>query len=235
MPIFRVMKNDLFGEGYREGDLVPFDWQAAKVRVENGELVYVREENPKDIPPTREEITHKNKLDNLTDAKSVLDKLKITFWLEAGTCLGAVREGNFIEYDTDIDLGVLAEDEHRADEIIQAMKQKGFEVMYEWGERGKGYEISFIRFDVKLDLFFFYKKGDKRWHGAYYHKELIPHIFDAKLIEKLKTIDFQGLKVKIPFASKKYIVARYGEDWETPNKDWHYWEDPKCIDKTFVC
>ena len=42
----------------------------------------------------------------LFEVKEILDELGIEFWLHYGVCLGAHREGNFIEYDKDIDLGV---------------------------------------------------------------------------------------------------------------------------------
>ena len=38
---------------------------------------------------------------NLLDIKKILDELKIVFWLDAGTLLGAYRDKDFCEGDED--------------------------------------------------------------------------------------------------------------------------------------
>ena len=44
-------------------------------------------------------------IDLLRQIKEVLNKHNIEFWLDCGTLLGAVREGKFLEWEHDIDLG----------------------------------------------------------------------------------------------------------------------------------
>ena len=41
----------------------------------------------------------------LRETKKVLDSHDVTFWLDCGTLLGAMRDGKFIEWERDIDLG----------------------------------------------------------------------------------------------------------------------------------
>lgn len=231
MPRYRVLKSKRFGEGWAAGDIIDMDLIAARVPLEEGALEPVGSTEEKTDTNT---LTKEGRMfENLKEAKMILDSIGVTFWLEAGTCLGAVREGTFIEHDPDIDLGVLAEDEDKADVIIDQFEKLGFELIYVWGERGEGYELSFMKRDYKLDIFFFYKAGKFRWHGAYWQNQLIPHVFTAGTIERLKKIDFMGLEVNIPYNHNKYLKARYGEDWKTPDKDWKYWKDPKCIQMDF--
>lgn len=48
---------------------------------------------------------HKILLQLLNDTKKILDKNNITFWLDCGTLLGAIRNNGFIPWEKDIDLG----------------------------------------------------------------------------------------------------------------------------------
>jgi len=44
-------------------------------------------------------------LELLKQVIEVFENHKITYWLDGGTLLGAVRDGKFIDWDNDIDLG----------------------------------------------------------------------------------------------------------------------------------
>ena len=51
-------------------------------------------------------VENKDKINALKKVVSILEKYDIDYWLEFGTLLGLVREGRFIEHDSDIDIGV---------------------------------------------------------------------------------------------------------------------------------
>ena len=55
----------------------------------------------------------------LKHVKRVLDEEDITYWLDCGALLGAVREGELIPWDKDIDLGARRRDLDRINEAVQ--------------------------------------------------------------------------------------------------------------------
>lgn len=64
---------------------------------------------------------------NLREIKAVLDKNNINCWLDAGTLLGAVRNGKIIGWDHDIDLAMWYENVDRIVSIFPKLKKIGFE------------------------------------------------------------------------------------------------------------
>ena len=68
----------------------------------------------------------------LKEAKQILDQLGLVFFLRHGTCLGAVRDKAFIEWDDDLDIGsviglhgLTEELVHKAAEVFE---ENGFDV-----------------------------------------------------------------------------------------------------------
>ena len=190
----------------------------------------------------------------LKKAAQILDAHDIHYWLEAGTCLGAIRNKGFIDHDEDIDLGIFAEDCNTLDDILAlygSFLSNGFSIYHTFGKLDKGFEVAFMLDGVKIDIFWFYKKDDKRWHGAWKNggrngdSDLIKLVFDADLFtkndyagnikteNKLDRIDFLGLNLPVPSNTDKYLLARYGKDWMIKDKRWCWATSPKCIDNNF--
>jgi hypothetical protein len=155
---------------------------------------------------------------NLSDMAKVLDDMHLTWWYEAGSCLGMVRDGGLIAHDSDTDIGVLypADDE----EIERRLVELGFSVFHRYGRKHYGCELSFVRDGVKCDIFWFYHDGEKLWHAAWRKGLMIRLEFDTKTI--LPT------KKNLPKSPQRYLTARYGE-WKKPNADWRWDRDPLCI------
>jgi hypothetical protein len=172
---------------------------------------------------------------NLLDARAALNSLGITFWLTDGTLLGYFREGGIIEHDCDVDLGLMIES--YSDDIIPAFRERGFDVKYVLGEKKRGLELSFEREGVKVDLFFFYREGDRVWHGAWEgmdkgrKRNLIKYHY---VPFDLKEIEFVGARFNVPADTLKYVETKYGRDWRTPVKDWDWAMGPANAVRTDV-
>lgn len=68
----------------------------------------------------------KRMVEDLRDMKEILDKHNIKYWLDWGTLLGAVRGGEIIEGDKDIDIGMMESDYGKIISILPEIKKKGF-------------------------------------------------------------------------------------------------------------
>jgi len=66
----------------------------------------------------------------LREVKYILDGLGVQFWLESGALLGAVREGKFIKWDKDIDVGTLDKYIPKMKVVAKRFCEAGYEVYY---------------------------------------------------------------------------------------------------------
>ena len=100
----------------------------------------------------------------LKKTKKALDRLKIPFFLSSGTCLGYFREGKFIDYDYDIDIGIFAK--HYTKKIIDEMEKEELHLYRTLGNKDTGMELSFrlpgtsLGKYAKIDIFLHYPSED---------------------------------------------------------------------------
>lgn len=157
----------------------------------------------------------------LSRAKRILNDLDVPFWLSSGTCLGYLRQCEFIPYSQDVDLGVFASD--YKEEIIPAFMSHGFELHHTFGILNDSYQIAFKYGKIKLDIFFFYLDQEKgtMWNGG----------TEARSGRKFKYTfppfslcwtEFLELLVRVPCNITKYIEANYGPNWQTPVTKWSW-------------
>ena len=164
----------------------------------------------------------------LKDASRILDTLGLDWWCEAGTCLGIVRDKDFIAHDSDIDIGLI--EWERWQELEKALIADDFHQLHTFGTPENGLEMSFSKHGVKIDFFFFYPKGERLWHSAWKDGEQLFLEFKAKYILPTKRTEFLGFEVNLPNDTDSYLQSRYG-DWHIINKDWDWSKDPLCIRK----
>ena len=163
----------------------------------------------------------------LLKAKEALDEIGIKFWLDYGTLLGVYRDGKLISYDTDVDVGVFLSD--YSSKIISAMEKHGFNYERKIVVDNGAYamEQSFSYRNVKIDLFYYRKEGDK----------MISHLFplnDQKkfVVREIYTtysgftsIKFLDQDFTIPKDTELRLKETYGEEWRIPISNWYTPDD----------
>ena len=158
---------------------------------------------------------------NYKDAVRILNNLNVPFFLSNGTFLGYRREGDFIQHDLDVDLGVLIE--NYRDDILESFLNDGFTIHKIYGEVLDRLEYSMMKREQKLDIFFYYNDGKQMWHGISngdLHGRYVYPMTDFKKVR------FHGSDVLIP--EDTFLEAEYG-DWKQVVKNWHWWNSPHNI------
>ena len=145
--------------------------------------------------------------ENLKLLISILDERGIIAGPFLGTLLGIIRENNFIEWDEDIDLYILKEQEDLLLDALWTLKENGFElVRYE--RRGL---YSIMRNGEYIDFYVMYKIGDNlRYSGG------ADFMFENYLTDTI-TWDFKGISLQVPREYDEFLTFHYG-DWRTPVK-----------------
>jgi len=96
----------------------------------------------------------------LRSVKNTLEDKNITFWLDFGTLLGAIREGEFIKWDHDIDIGTWATNIEKVCSLSEEFEKNGFVTTLTSNHRMLvGKDINGKR--VNLDILMYHVKGDK--------------------------------------------------------------------------
>lgn len=176
-------------------------------------------------------------LKNLVDVRDVLIAMDLKYFLIDGTLLGAVREKDFIAHDQDIDLGVFGEDWSMKTlrEFENRCRLKGLPFHKSYGIFGQAFEQSVKRDGIKLDLFFYWRRGDKRifhaFKGPKLDEDTITYEYPVGLIENLAPMEFKGEVFSAPAYFEKVLIAKYGPDWRIPVVKWDWKFGPRNVVK----
>ena len=136
----------------------------------------------------------------------------------AGTLLGVIRNGDFLDHDNDIDIGIIGDND--AEQIKNILIENGFTFYKEFGIKGKSLEYRFFNGGIQLDIFFYYEDGDQIYFAASSNNgEYYKYIFDKF---NIVTTNLKNIRVNVPSNAEKYIETQYGLDWMIEKKDWHY-------------
>lgn len=168
----------------------------------------------------------------LDDIISALDTGR--YFIIDGTLLGAIREGDFIEHDLDMDIGVYAEDWDISTFawLVGRLISFGIIPCHMYGNFTDHFEVACRRDGIKCDIFFYRRDDDKRIFHAYRNggrnlpNDLITYEYDAGLIENIRPVFFRGKHYNAPADPVAVLVAKYGNDWKIPVKKWDWADGP---------
>jgi len=149
----------------------------------------------------------------LFEIKNILDELGIEFFLLQGTLLGAIRDKDFAPGDEDLDIAAKIYNlAPKMRELIPVLRAKGFGLKLFDNPYRFYVHIKIKKGGIRTDFLSFDFNGDKafRLGGRYIDKA---KVYDRKLIENLKEIDFLGRKFNVFADAEKWLEIEYGSNW----------------------
>ena len=172
-------------------------------------------------------------LEVLDELRSIFDELGILNFADFGTLLGLKREKILLSHDLDLDYGIINEDFNRED-INLKLERMGFRLWRHYLYNDIIVQSSYYYKTIKVDINFYQVKNDRLKTWLFYRKpktsynnnerNIVEMNYDN--ITKTKSITVNGYSINIPQNSISFLKQKYGESWETPDKNWIYWDSP---------
>ena len=140
------------------------------------------------------------------------------FFFSCGTALGLVREGNLLDWDTDVDIDIIEPTESIIDSIYSNMETLGYKYQRKLKSNKRYSQIVFIKAPYHSIDFCFWYKNKNQFINDVPETNFFKRSHPIDIYEKFKLIEVQNVKFKIPYDVNSYFKLLYGEDWKTPKK-----------------
>ena len=164
------------------------------------------------------------------------DLNKYDLWLDFGTLLGFYRENDFINHDLDMDFGIIINDYDDFLEKEKYLIKNGFIRTKEFYYKNRLVELSYSYKGLNVDFIVYYKKTDIVESDTIFFmtnalgKPTRYEVYNYSLpFSELEEHNFKAVEIKVPNNTREYLSKLYGEDFEVPNINDNWKENP--IDK----
>ena len=151
---------------------------------------------------------------------NILDKLRVRYWLEGGSLLGAARYADVIPWDYDVDIGIYQHEISKCSYLLEAEKlsKVGSKFVdsngYTWEKATEGdfYRVHYSQFNhMHVDIFPFYERDNIMTKNTWFKSHKQDTEFPAHYLKPLGTIDFIGLKASAPNNVREFLELKFGK------------------------
>ena len=149
-------------------------------------------------------MTNKEKMmADFKDVKLIFQKVGVRFFSIKGTCLGSIRNADFIEWDTNIDQAIFATPEEKM-KVMNLLFEEGFKVSDTLDS------ITAIR-NTTVNIYRVLKD-----ENGFYINDNPPIRFKKENLDTLLSATIGGELCFTQTNPTEHLVELYGIDWATP-------------------
>lgn len=144
-----------------------------------------------------------------------LEEAGVRYWLEGGSLLGAMRAGDILPWDYDVDIGMFREDIDRCPWLVRARTQPvvdndGF--VWEKAAEGDFFRVQFSRVNhLHVDIFPFYQRNGTMTKDTWFPSHKQDREFPEHFLHPMASIDFIGQKVPAPNNIRDFLEFKFGK------------------------
>jgi hypothetical protein len=151
--------------------------------------------------------------ENMILFKQVMDEYHVEFCLFFGTLLGAVREGDFIPHDYDMDMIIMEASRARLAEAAPSLIKEGFEFVR---CKDHGRFVTFIRKGEFIDVYVA-KEERRLFRRLCWNVDFT--LLSYGLLTEFMEFTFLGEQFLVPLRYEEALVEMYGADWRVPKRN----------------
>ncbi len=151
------------------------------------------------------------------------DECGVPAYIAYGTLLGAIRNGQLIGHDNDIDLGYVSEHPNPVDvaregfAVQRVLQERGWVV-----RRGSGARLN-VRLRLSDGSMRFVDVFTSHWvNGVFFIPSDVGAPLPREAMLPLSTVDLLGWQVPAPADPEALLAATYGQNWRTPDPSFKY-------------
>ena len=173
-------------------------------------------------------------IDLVIDVEKALKKTGVVFYADYGTLLGIIRDHAFINWDDDLDYGLMIDDFFNWTEFENQLNECGFRKVRQFEYGGYIKEQTYAKDVLTVDFFGHQNAGDKNIGHIFFRKEDYIysskdefHVTEAEYAKfvGIKTVDFLGTMVHVPRNAEEYLESIYTKNWKVPDPNWSHFDD----------
>lgn len=161
---------------------------------------------PVSLYPGRKIIDREQASRNLALFQHVAEKHGLKFGLMYGTLLGAVRDGDLIPWDEDIDLYALDEQRPVLHNMLWDLRDHGLALVRHVGDL-----YSFMQNDDYIDVYVFRGRGRVR--------KCNEDRINVRHLTFRQTAQLRGMTLFIPSDHESLLERLYGSGWRVPQRN----------------